>query len=55
MSVFFGRGLQRGAGVRIDLTVQRDFFKLRCGPLHSLYPFFENTLTVRSSRSIKPL
>src|SRR6266446_743796 len=30
------RGLQRGAGVRVDLTAQRNFFELRCGPLHGL-------------------
>lgn len=30
--------LQRGAGVGIDLTVQRDLFKLRLGPFHKLTP-----------------
>ena len=30
--------LERRAGVRIDLAVQSDFFKLRCGPLHWSVP-----------------
>ena len=37
-----GRGLQCGASVRIDLTVQRNFFELRCRPLHGLYPLKNN-------------
>jgi hypothetical protein len=33
------RKLQRGAGVRIDLTIQRNFFERRCRPLHGFCPF----------------
>jgi hypothetical protein len=40
------RGLQRGAGVRVDLTVQRNFFELWCGPLHGLCPLENNTKPV---------
>jgi hypothetical protein len=43
LSVHLYRGLQRSAGVRVDLTVQRNFFELWCGPLHGLCPFENNT------------
>jgi hypothetical protein len=33
------RGLKRGAGVRVDLTVQRNLFELWCGPFHGFCPF----------------
>src|SRR5580700_10492516 len=29
--------LHRCVGVRTDLAIQRDLFKLRCGPLHLLF------------------
>jgi hypothetical protein len=32
------RKLQRGRSVRIDLTIQRHFFELRCCPFHNRYP-----------------
>ena len=43
LGVHLYRGLQRGAGVRVDLTVQRNFFELRCRPLHGLVPSENNT------------
>ena len=32
------RELQCGGGVRVDLTIQRNFLELRCCPLHGLNP-----------------
>jgi hypothetical protein len=39
LGVHLYRGLQRGASVRVDLTVQRNLFELWCGPFHGFYPF----------------
>jgi hypothetical protein len=50
--VLLWRGLQRGAGVRVYLTVQLDFFELRCGPLHDFSPFREPPLLGNARTSV---